>query len=348
MAVFKIFPSKDAFLNSQFPTANTGKDEILEIANYKDSSKNQQLSRAVVEFSTEELQRVAFVVAEGAFIEASLDLYLANASEIPTELTLQSALLTKSWENGTGKFDDSPANRTGVSWLFSKGNEQDQWDSAGGDFDTGSIVSQSFLLNSSLDVKLDVSEQIKSIISGSINNNGFIVKLSDQDEQRSDVNLTLRYFSVDTNSIFPPQLSIKWDDSVYNTGSLEVLDDIAPTITLRNNKSIYFTNEIVRFRLSPRPTFPIRRFTTASIFNDIFALPEGSTWALKDEGSEELVIDFDSNYTKISCDDKGPYIDIFMAGLQPERYYRLLFKTVQDSSLKVVDNTNLFKIKRYV
>lgn len=348
MAVYKIFPSKDAFLNSEFLTANTGKDEILEVANYKDSNRNQQISRTVVEFSTEELQKVAFTVAEGAPIEASLELFLANASEIPTELTLESALLTKSWESGVGKFEDSPTDRTGVSWLFSKGNQQDQWDSAGGDFDTGSIVSQSFLLDSNLDVNFNVSDQIRSIVSGSISNNGFIIKLSDQDEQRSDVNLTLRYFSVDTNSIFPPQLSIKWDDSVYNTGSLDVLDDIAPTITLRNNKSVYFTNEVVRFRLSPRPTFPIRRFTTASIYNDIFALPEGSTWALKDEGSEELVIDFDPNYTKISCDDRGPYIDVFMEGLQPERYYRLLFKTPQDSSLKVIDNTNLFKIKRYV
>lgn len=349
MSVYKIFSEQDAFINSQFPTANTGKDEILEIANYRDNAGVRQLSRTLIKFSTEELQEVVSeVIGNSTPFESSLQIYLANASEIPTQLTIECIPVSLPWENGTGNFKDTPTDTTGVSFTFTQANQQTPWNSLGGDFLSGSAVSQSFKLDSKLDLEFNVTSTVRAHVSESLDNYGFLIKLSDVDESRETLNTTLRYFSKDTNSVFPPQLTLKWDDSVYLTGSLDILDDILPNVSITNNKGIYFTNEIARFRVSPRPTYPIRTFTTTSIYKEIFALPEGSTWGLKDEASEEMVVDFDSNYTKISCDEKGPYLDIYMSGLQPERYYRLLFKTEQDSSLAVVDNNNIFKIKRYV
>ena len=61
-----------------------------------------------------------------------------------------------------------------------------------------------------------------------------------------------------------------------------------------------------------------------------------------------MIIDFDSNFTKISCDASGPYFDVHMDGLQPERYYRLLIKTTLDGSTVVVDDKNIFKVARNV
>ena len=127
-----------------------------------------------------------------------------------------------------------------------------------------------------------------------------------------------------------------------------MLQDTVSSINITNNKGTYFNNETTRFRLSARPTYPTRTFTTGSIYKQGFALPSGSTWALKDEASEELIIPFNSLYTQISCDPKGPYFDIYMSGLQPERYYRLLFKAELDGSVRVLDNNQIFKIVRYV
>jgi hypothetical protein len=50
-----------------------------------------------------------------------------------------------------------------------------------------------------------------------------------------------------------------------------------------------------------------------------------------------MIVDFDTNFTKISCDSTGPYFDVYMDGLQPERYYRILIKTTLDGSTTVVD-----------
>jgi len=59
-----------------------------------------------------------------------------------------------------------------------------------------------------------------------------------------------------------------------------------------------------------------------------------------------MIVDFDTDFTKISCDSNGSYFDIYMGGLQPERYYRILIKTELDGSDIVVDNENIFKVVR--
>jgi len=38
MAVYNIFPEKDTFIWSQYPTQNMGMDEILEVSTYNDPS----------------------------------------------------------------------------------------------------------------------------------------------------------------------------------------------------------------------------------------------------------------------------------------------------------------------
>ena len=63
-------------------------------------------------------------------------------------------------------------------------------------------------------------------------------------------------------------------------------------------------------------------------------------------GGAYIVIDFDTKHTKVSCDSNGGFFDVYMDGLQPERYYRILIKTTLDGSTTVVDNQNIFKVVR--
>ena len=43
-----------------------------------------------------------------------------------------------------------------------------------------------------------------------------------------------------------------------------------------------------RFRLTARPKYPTRTFTTGSVYNTNYALPSASYWGLKDEFTEEM------------------------------------------------------------
>ncbi len=63
--------------------------------------------------------------------------------------------------------------------------------------------------------------------------------------------------------------------------------------------------------------------------------------------SEEIVVDYDTTYTKISCDANGSYFDLYMNGLEPERWYQLLFKTILDNGETIVfDENYYFKVIR--
>ena len=57
-----------------------------------------------------------------------------------------------------------------------------------------------------------------------------------------------------------------------------------------------------------------------------------------------MIIDFDSKYTKISADSQGSYFTVYMNGLEPERDYTILIKTVIDGVTNVFDEDIRFKV----
>ena len=66
--------------------------------------------------------------------------------------------------------------------------------------------------------------------------------------------------------------------------------------------------------------------------------------AIKDLATNEFLINFDENYTQISSDASGNYFDVYMSGLEPERYYKILIKTIINNSTLILDNDYYFKV----
>jgi len=367
MAVYRIFPESDTFIFSESQKGNAGKDEILEIAGYEDFSGIGRTKRTLIKFSTTEIQNVVNNKIGSNSWNSNVKLYLAEANEVPVSFEVYGYPISTTWDNGVGKFGDLPVNKSGASWQYRGAEETNAWtttgfsagttgsyitgQAGGGTWFTGSAgidleFSQSFALNADLDLNINVTNATELFYSESISNNGFIFKLSNDLEFNVSRSVQLRFFGVDTNTIYPPSLEFKWDDSSYDTGSLSVLSNSQAQINVKNNKGEYVDEGKQRFRLSAKPTYPARTFTTSSVYLTNYALPTASYWALRDENTEEMIVDFDTSYTKISCDSIGPYFDVHMDGLQPERYYRLLIKTTLDGSTTVVDNKNIFKIVR--
>ena len=368
MAVYRIFPEKDTFISSEVPTGNAGKDEVVEIGGYSDTTGLGETNRILIQYSTSEIQDViASKIGTGSY-SASINLYLADAYEIPVNYTLYAYPVYGAWDNGVGKFGDIPVNTTGASWQYKKAGESDAWTVTGfaanttGSYLSGSTpgggnwyvtvggnsqeFTQSYALNSINDVNINVTKAIQLFNAGTIDNNGFILKLSSSLEYNTTSSIRLKYYGADTNTIYPPFLEFKWDDSLYNTGSLSVLSNSISTIGVINNKERYPDVGKQRFRLSAKPKYPVRTFTTSSVYLKNYALPSASYWGLRDENTEEMIVDFDTQFTKVSCDPTGPFFDVYMDGLQPERYYRILVKTTLDGSTTVVDNQNIFKVVR--
>lgn len=367
MGIYKLFFNKAASLYSETPEMNTGKDEILEIGSYLNNVGERAVVRSVVGFSKKELEDLLQNVVGEVNYSASLHLNLAEASEIPTDFTIQAYPLAQEWTNGTGKFNDTPLNDTGVSWEYRLSEQNGPWlidnfpsnvtgsygnlEPGGGAWFTelnGKEIefNQEFELNDPLDVKVNVTDAIKSIISGSLPNNGFLLKLENDKDFGQILNTRLWFFSNETNSIYPPYLQIGWDDSVYTTGSLEELETTDIEVQVTNLKSEYREKEVERLRLRARPRFPKRRFSTSSIYFDEYLLPPDTQWGIKNENTEEMVVDFSEEFTKVSCDESGPFFDLYMQGLQPENYYRLLLKVPFNGLVKIYDKGNVFKVVR--
>jgi hypothetical protein len=89
------------------------------------------------------------------------------------------------------------------------------------------------------------------------------------------------------------------------------------------------------FRLKVRDQFPARAFSTTSVYLNAKALPSTTYWALKDAKTEEVIIDFDTTFTKVSCDNTSNYFKIYMNGLEPERYYQIVIKTILSMMVKL-------------
>lgn len=368
MAIYRIFPKEDSWITSETPTANTGLDEIVEIGGFEDATGVGRTNRILTKFETADLQEVFQKYPASLNISASLNYFLAEASNLPVSYSIECYPVAQGWDNGKGKYGDIPIDITGVSWLATRAGGSGSWTTSGfptnttasfstynpggGLWYTGSNgvdlkATKTFNIYEDHDISVDVSTAIDVINSGSIPNYGFILKLENNLENNTETNIRLRFFSKDTNTVYPPYLELKWDDSSYSTGSLAVLSTDVATIGIKNNKEKYLNEGKIRFRITSKPKYPTRSFTTSSIYLTNYALPENSYWGVKDEHSEEMVVPFGS-FTKISCDNSGPYFDVFMNSFQPERYYRVLIKTTLDSSEVVYADKNIFKVVRNV
>ena len=364
MAVYKVFASQDASIYSKFPAMNAGLDPLLEISVKNTSDEFNSLvpasgslladdiRRALIKFSDSDLSTLKSY-ANGTW-KAYLKMYIANAENLSEDYTLEVRQVSQSWQMGTGNFADSPERRNGICWYSptaytapsSSWADGQYYLTPGGGSWTNLIATQSFDNQSSKDIETDVTSVVDTWFSGSQQNNGFLIKHTNSVESDPKSYIVLNFFSNDTHTIYPPTLEIRWDDSVYFSGSLQEIDDSYSVVTIANNLGTYNVNtERYRFRINCRDMYPTRVFTTSSLYTTNKRLPATTYWSLLDAKSNDIVIDYDTNYTKVSCDSNGNYFDLYCNGLEPERYYKILIKSVLYSGEVVsYDNNYMFKV----
>jgi len=364
MAIYKIFPEKSATLYSYYPTLNSGLDEILELSTFKSIGGTNEISRPIIKFPQDEILDVINNKVSGSSYSASLRLSLANASQVPLNYTIFCHPLAADWNVGNGRYSNSPITTDGVSWQFKDQLSGSVWFTTfpagttgsytgsgvagGGLWYTGSsyVATQSFNHVSSFDISLNVTNTVTSWSGSILPNYGFILKHSSSLEFTTASKFETKYFSAETHTIYPPCLEIKWNDWVYNTGSLSVVTSPSIVATLANNQSEYQQDSIQRFRVSIRDKYPARAFQATSVYLVNKALPTSSYYQIKDLDTEEIVVDYDTTFTKISCDPTGMYFDVYMNGLEPERYYQILIKTTIAGTTLVLDDNYYFKVIR--
>lgn len=337
-----------------------------------------ELNRYLVEFDQYQIEEVFDNLVGSADWQANLKNFVAYAEGIDEETILEIFPIAYEWENGNGQTGDTRRNTDGVSWRnrIKRGRSNREWPTGsldayitssapnarqgGGAWYSGSSdptfelpYTVSFNTRTFKDLDVDISKlvdtwnqtQKRTNPYTAIHNRGLLVKLSERNEINSseDIQPILRFFSVDTNTIYPPILEIKWEDYNHSSSLNEVTSqDIY--ISLDNNQGEFNSNAVNRFRLNVRPEFPVRTYQTESYYTSNHVLPTASYYAIKDLDTDEYVVDFDNRFTKISADDISNYFDVHMNGLEPERYYKLLIKTEINNETIVKDEKYYFKV----
>ena len=321
------------------------------------------IRRSVLQFSNTDIAKLKTFASQSVSnsYEANLKLNLAFAQNLSQNYSLDVYPVSQSWIMGTGRFAQVPQSTNGVSWLYTgQSGSSDQWventfywsndnlplwESAsyvwnynvtlsssfyvtgGGSWYDDIEATQSFDYMSNKDTNADITTIITSWFSGAIPNYGLIVKHPQAVEEDPNAFIDLKFFSVDTHTIYPPTIQFKWNDAYYfPQGSQYVLSDQI-TLVLQNNAGEYSQGSVFKFRTGVRYTYPARSFSTQSIYLNPLYLSENTSWALQDVKTNEMVIDFDSSYTKLSADSVSNYFYMYMNGLEINRYYRILIKT---------------------
>jgi len=363
MAVYQLFTSADATLYSNYLSKNTGRDPILEVSvqNSQDGIRflgrtgltrnpyytydlaansnasttdvlfpTSSVRRAVLQFSPADIARAATFASQsisGSW-KADLVMHLATAQNLNTTYSLEAYALDQPWAMGTGQFAQVPQSTNGVSWTYTGPYQNSPaWNDEGGSFDTALSGSQFFDYMSNKDINMDISDIMEAWITGSADNYGLIVKHPDYIEQNTASFMDLKFFSVDTHTIYPPNIQFKWADSYYYPqGANYVLTDQI-TVVIANNPGTFRQNEVYKMRTAVRYTYPPRTFSTQSAYLNQLYFSENTYWSLQDIKTNETVIDFDPEYTKLSADSIGNYFTLYTSGLEINRYYRILIKT---------------------
>ena len=370
MAVYKIFPIKDATIYSLYPSRNTGLDEIIESStSVIDASALPQASRFLVQFDSTEINDIITNKISGSQWQANFRGFLANLEGLNLDTQLEFYPVFSSWNMGTGKYNYSPEVQNGVSWGWRSYSGSNAWITSGyptnvtasysGTLGGGNwyytssnttvlpiYSTQSFAYTDSGDINTNITNMVKAWYSGSIANNGLIAKQAVEFIDSENYQIKMQFFSRDTSTIYPPQLEFRWRDYIFNTGSSTntILNTTNATITLDENPGIFYPESINKFRVNSRPAYPTRIFQTSSVYTQNYYLPTSSYFSIKDLDTNEVVIDYDDRYTQLSADEQGSYFTLYMNGLEPERYYKILIKTIIDGSTIIFDDNYYFKV----
>ena len=386
------YPTTDTTLYEGTVTSsyNTGLDQILEVRkNTNSSGTTVNVSRILMKFN---YGYISSSVQSGIIPSTAkyyLNLYDASSEELAVEQTLFAYMVSGSWNGGTGFMDRDPVLSDGASWKYRDNDTtKTQWlsgsDTQGGTWfrtQTGKykVSGSSSLVYETKDIRMDITDMVKNhIYSSSVYpNNGFIIKRENIPTSQSAFSIFdpttatgsaehdtsqlghLKFFSRETNTIFPPKLEVEWDDSSWSTGSLSALSatDLENlTIYFKGMRDEYKEKSKVKFRFVGREKYPTRGFGTTPAALTVKYLPSGSQsmgqgtyFSVKDTITDDTLIPFGTG-SIVSCDSTGNYFNLWMDGFQPERFYKFQIKVVSGSGAtqtsQVYDDDYTFKVVR--
>lgn len=144
--------------------------------------------------------------------------------------------------------------------------------------------------------------------------------------------------------------SYSYTSSLNLTSSvLSPVDLTKPFVTVvQNIPTTVNAGDVIRVNVFGRPQFPLKNFNRQTQFTQFLIpqyLPSSSYYAIKDNETEQIILDFDQ-YTQLSCDPYGNYFNLDTTSFPQERYFKILIRVIENGNTYTFDKGNIFKIIR--
>lgn len=320
----RVRPCKDTFTVGGLIRKNNGQDEILELG-YSDLAGTEGSSRILIAFNVNKSENY-----KQHSHRVVLNLKEVRSENLANPCTLDVFAVSSDWIEGTGHISDDPHTTDGTCRYEEP--EMGQY-----------VGSVSFTPeDSSLDFSLDVTGFVDSSEKDQIS---FLIKLSDEDSAES-LGTRVMYYGVNTHTCSWPYLDFEVDDS-FQESKLPIIDSSPFRLTVFNLPTECRKGETIRVDVNPVPVYPIRQFTTSSLYRVQCRVPESLSYSLVDEYTGECVLDSGLG-TRVSSDNSGSFIMLQTDMLEPERYYRLVFVLGEQEKTKyqLVQNRHTFRVAR--
>jgi hypothetical protein len=157
---------------------------------------------------------------------------------------------------------------------------------------------------------------------------------------------SLKFYSKETGTIYEPKLEVTWDDSVFNTGSLQPVTGSVEEnykVVITNLKAQYQKNSLIKLKVKGRDKYPLKSFGNTFAYDQSKYLPTTTYYQLEDYVTGEAIIPF-GEYTKVSCDSTSNYFKLDLSTLPIRRLYKIKLKIMENGISTIIDDKYTFEI----
>jgi hypothetical protein len=238
--------------------ANMGEADSLEMFSIfaQVNSSSLEKSRILVQFPTNDIvtDRNLGRIPNSGSVQFYLRLFnVKHPFSVPRKFYASINPLSQSWEEGYGLDMEGYTDKGfianlggyGTTWLYASSGSL--WDTEGGEYLTGSGHDLTYYFETGLeDIELDITPLVESWMSGTLPNNGLLVKLSSSFEDGSQLtSFYTKKFSARGSEFYfsRPCIEARWNPTVvddrnnfYASSSLLSAAD--------NTMSLYFYNKV--------------------------------------------------------------------------------------------------------
>ena len=285
MTIKRYIASKDTTITNAFKenlvtraeNANMGASDSLEVFSLvgQASADSMEMSRILVQFPTEQIlqdRQLEKIPGSGSI---QFILKMSNAvhpGTLPKDFKLHVNALSRSWQEGYGLDMESYADTGYANWVSASIDES--WSKEGGDFYTSPELYQYFEEGTE-DLELDVSDIVEQWLTGSLENNGLIIRVSSSYE---DVPFTLdpsersyytkKFFARGSEYFYKrPWIEARWDSTVKDDRGRFYLYN--PFVPIELNYNTLYIHNKFRGNLYDLPSVG-----TGSIYVRLYASPD--------------------------------------------------------------------------